>query len=262
MRYWTSDFHFSHPSIMKYCGRQFKTVERMAEVFIERANVRAKNKDDVIIHVGDFCCWGNERGIKGSKVKPQDYIDKFIATVILLEGNHDGNNKVKSHINCALVNLGNTYTNVSVGHYPSHYEEAAGTFNPGTLRLCGHVHGNKAWKWYWDSKNWVLNINVGIDHWKQGIVSDSEIINYANSIVRNLSGVKNFGISKRPTVINKFFRIFKNENQSKIQKHQTSFPHSMPGTDRFGDLQFVYGTKDSESRTRIYKKNEQHKNSV
>lgn len=257
MRYWTSDYHFSHPSIIKYCGRKFKNVERMTEVYIQRANMRAKNKDDVIIHVGDFCCWGNERGIKGSKIKAQDYIDKFNATVILLEGNHDSNNKVKSYIKTAFVNLGNAYTNVSVGHYPSHYEESANSFFPGTLRLCGHVHGNKAWKWYWDSKNRVLNINVGIDHWKQGIVSDNEIIVYANDIIRKLSNDMNYGMLKRNNLITKIINIFRHEKNKKIQKYQDSFPQSMPREDRFGDLQFVYCKKDSKSRARVYQKNKQ-----
>lgn len=255
MRFWTADFHFSHPSIIKYCNRPFKSAERMAEVIIQRANERAKNRDDVIIHVGDFCCWGNEKGIMGSKIKPIDYIDKFKATIVLLEGNHDSNNRVKSHIKSALINLGKTYTNVSVGHYPSYYREAFGTFNPGTLRICGHVHGHRAWKWYWDSKNQVLNINIGVDHWNYKIVSDCEIIKYANDIVRKLSSNENFGISKHNTLIDKIINLFRNEKQSKIKKHQTSFPATMPGTDRFGDIQFISSRKDSKSQIGVYKKN-------
>ncbi len=237
MRFWTSDFHFGNPNILRYCNRRFRSVERMAEVFINKANMKAKNSTDTIIHVGDFSNYGNEKGTVGSKIKPQEYIDKFKAKVILVEGNHDGRNKVKSDFISCTIQLANSFRYVSVGHFPSNYPESKGQFLPGTLRLCGHVHGKNAWKWYWDAFNKVLNINVGIDHWKYDIVSDEDIINYANRIISKINQ-DNFGNNVKPELITtKHVKIW--------DKHFKN----MPIFDKCGDLQKIeFNTQKQEKK--------------
>lgn len=237
MRFWTSDFHFGNPNILKYCNRRFKSVERMTEVFINKANLKAKRSTDVIIHVGDFSNYGNEKGTAGLRLKPQEYIDKFKAKIILVEGNHDNKNKVKSDFISCTVRLGNSFRYVSVGHFPSNYPESNGQFLPGTLRLCGHVHGNNAWKWYWDTFNKVLNINVGIDHWKYNIVSDEDIINYTNKIISKINQ-DDFGKKINP----------ENVNHNYVKVYDRHF-RNMPIFDKCGDFQ-----KMNSFTTKIEKK--------
>ena len=78
----TSDLHFNHANIIKYCDRPFKDIYEMEEELIDRHN-EVVGPDDWWIHLGDIC-FGNRKvndtiqnlhGMKGKK--------------ILIRGNHD-----------------------------------------------------------------------------------------------------------------------------------------------------------------------------
>jgi calcineurin-like phosphoesterase family protein len=49
----TSDTHFGHANIIRYCQRPFASVAAMDEALIERWNARVGD-DDVVYHLGDF----------------------------------------------------------------------------------------------------------------------------------------------------------------------------------------------------------------
>ncbi len=51
--YFTSDNHFGHENIIKYCDRPFASAEEMDRAMIERWNDAIGSKD-VIYHLGDF----------------------------------------------------------------------------------------------------------------------------------------------------------------------------------------------------------------
>jgi len=59
--WWTSDYHFSHFNIIRYCNRPFKTVEEMNETIIRKHNERVKPKDTVFF-LGDFIFKGGKEG--------------------------------------------------------------------------------------------------------------------------------------------------------------------------------------------------------
>lgn len=49
----TSDHHFGHANIIKFCDRPFDNVEAMDCALVERWNGKV-NKDDTVFHLGDF----------------------------------------------------------------------------------------------------------------------------------------------------------------------------------------------------------------
>src|SRR5262245_45539090 len=51
--FFTSDTHFGHTNILKYCRRPFPDVQAMDEALIARWNATV-GPDDVIYHLGDF----------------------------------------------------------------------------------------------------------------------------------------------------------------------------------------------------------------
>ena len=55
--FWTSDSHYFHNNILKYCNRPFETVEAMNEALVANWNSVVK-PDDHVYHLGDFC-FGN-----------------------------------------------------------------------------------------------------------------------------------------------------------------------------------------------------------
>lgn len=55
--YFSSDQHFWHENILKYCNRPFETVEAMNDALVANWNSVVK-PDDHVYHLGDFC-FGN-----------------------------------------------------------------------------------------------------------------------------------------------------------------------------------------------------------
>lgn len=175
-RFFTADFHLGSEMVLKTSSeRPWKTVDEMNEGLIEMCNSIA-GPGDVIIHVGDLFCHGNDRGTEGSKLKPEDFISRINANFVNIQGNHDVNNGVRSVAYYLRTNLGKVFKDVSISHYPSFSTKANGQWRKGDLHLCGHVH--HLWKENIDIVHRVLNINVGVDVWNYKLVSESELIDY------------------------------------------------------------------------------------
>lgn len=137
---------------------------------------------DIIIHIGDLACFRVDRSYNGLSVNPQEFIQQINASFINIRGNHDLNNRVKSVCNSMQISLGKRFPYVTLGHYPSYDVHAKDTFKEGWIHLCGHVHS--AWKHCLDTTNSVLNINVGVDAWNYKIVSEDELIQYIDEVMK------------------------------------------------------------------------------
>ena len=77
MQFFTSDTHFNHGHIIKYCNRPFISMEEMNETIVQNWNKTVKQKD-IIYHLGDVC-WG----------LPDIFLKKLNGYKILIQGNHD-----------------------------------------------------------------------------------------------------------------------------------------------------------------------------
>lgn len=187
-RFFTSDLHFGSTCLVENGVRHFKSVDRMNEILIKNINMRCSD-DDVLIHIGDLCQRGNDRIWKGRNINPIEYIRRINPQFVNIKGNHDPNNHVISACDFMRTTLGKKYLSVSIGHYPSYFHEAKGTFRKGDVRLCGHVHDK--WKYFIDFDNKVLNINVGVDAWKYNPISEDELVRYIDSIMKSKGTLKN-----------------------------------------------------------------------
>ena len=186
-RFFTADWHLSSQLINKIYKRPFNSVFDMNNGLIDNCNSIAE-KDDIVIHVGDFLIYGNEKGEQGLKINPSFFFKKINTTFINIEGNHDITNKTKSIGWFIQTHLGSVFTDVSIAHYPSYHKKVKNLIKPGWIHLCGHVH--KEWKYYIDKERQVLNVNVGVDVWDYKPVSEAELILYIKNLMNNLT-IKN-----------------------------------------------------------------------
>ncbi len=81
MIWFTSDTHFGHKNIIKYCKRPFSSSEDMDEEMIKRWNERISPKDEVYF-LGDFTLTSDEEYI-------MNIFSRLNGLVRLMRGNHD-----------------------------------------------------------------------------------------------------------------------------------------------------------------------------
>lgn len=161
MKNWfTSDLHFYHDNIIKYCNRPYENVKEMnAAIFDELELLPA---GDVLWVLGDVCMGGAEKAREVAKK-----LASLPVKIKIIGGNHD-RSKIKIFQENGLIEHPNGRhliqlegKKVSVGHFP-----AVETPTQGVLYLCGHVHD--AWVFQKFGKmldNININCNVGIDVW-------------------------------------------------------------------------------------------------
>lgn len=143
----TSDTHFGHANVIKYCNRPFASLEEMDETLISNWNARVK-PGDTVYHLGDFHL-GKSQDLAG-------YRARLNGRIVLVLGNHDrtvtamrraGFDDVAKHIRLATAQ-----GMFLLAHKPI----AEWDFPDDTdAQLCGHVHG----EWKHDGHR----INVGVD---------------------------------------------------------------------------------------------------
>ena len=81
--FFTSDTHFHHENILKFCSRPYNNVEEMNEDLIRRWNAKVGEKD-IVFHLGDFAWGGYE--------KWKSVLERLKGRIILIMGNHDDKN--------------------------------------------------------------------------------------------------------------------------------------------------------------------------
>lgn len=151
--WFTSDTHFGHRNIIRFCDRPFDSVEEMDEALIQNWNSVVKPGDS-IYHLGDLTF------AKEDKIRY--YLSRLNGNKFLCLGNHDdhkANRRLSGQSGCwsrvwdvRKVHVGNTTA------WLSHY--AHRTWNKahhGVYHFYGHSHGGL--------EPWGKSCDVGVDCW-------------------------------------------------------------------------------------------------
>jgi len=135
--FFTSDTHFSHDNIIKYCNRPFVDIKEMNEVLIEKWN-EVVSPDDTIYHLGDFCFTKFFTEI--------EVLTKALnGNMILILGNHDHLIKRNKHLWRYFKRVVDSYLEVKIEkndftlcHYAMRVWNKS---HHGSYHLYGHSHG-------------------------------------------------------------------------------------------------------------------------
>ena len=146
--FFTSDTHFSHSAIIRYCNRPFANAEEMNAIITQRWNAKVKPGDRVY-HLGDFMFAPREKILTMTR--------KLNGHVILIEGNHDEIGQPKNY---GFVEKHQLLTSKINGIYiiMCHYARRVwdkSHFN--SWHIFGHSHGTL-------DKNWGKCWDVGVDN--------------------------------------------------------------------------------------------------
>ena len=127
----TSDSHYGHFNICKYCHRPFQSRSEMDQTLIKNWNVVVP-EDGIVVHCGDFMLPHNEDIKEYNK-----YLNQLHGRVLLLRGNHDRasldwvSDKLIAVRDQAMIVVD------GVKIFAQHYPCAA--FN-GDYHVYGHIH--------------------------------------------------------------------------------------------------------------------------
>lgn len=151
--WFTSDTHFWHQNIIKYCDRPWTTAEEMTEEMISRWN-SVVGENDEVFHLGDFSF--------GNRAKVESVFRRLNGKIDLVMGNHDrltvrdyyeigfhrvydrpilfSNFFILSHAPLQWVRNGDVYANL-FGHV--HNMEMYNTYTKNSCCVCVERHGYK-----------------------------------------------------------------------------------------------------------------------
>jgi calcineurin-like phosphoesterase family protein len=93
--WFTSDLHFWHKNICKYCNRPYETIEEMNQGIIDNWNSVVK-EDDTVFVLGDLGFCGIE------KLRP--LMSQLKGKIILIQGNHDSDYVISTLYHEKIIN--------------------------------------------------------------------------------------------------------------------------------------------------------------
>ena len=127
----TSDSHYGHFNICKYCHRPFQSRSEMDQTLIKNWNAVVP-EDGIVVHCGDFMLPHNEDIKEYNK-----YLNQLHGRVLLLRGNHDiaSLNWVSDKLIAVRDQAMIVVDGVKI--FAQHYPCAA--FN-GDYHVYGHIH--------------------------------------------------------------------------------------------------------------------------
>jgi calcineurin-like phosphoesterase family protein len=194
-RFFTSDTHFGHANIIRYCERPFSDYETMDAAIIKNWNA-VVGDTDVVYHLGDLALGPSERwdwilkSLNGYKIFVVGNHDRIFAgekerqRLKWDEKYHEWFDEVYDNYEGLVLSNGLT---VNLSHFPyeaDHMDEARymeyRLEDKGVPLIHGHTHatfaenGEKAR--YSRSKARTPQVHVGMDSWHYKPVSEDDVI--------------------------------------------------------------------------------------
>lgn len=143
--WFSSDTHWGHSNILKYCNRPFNSVQEMDEVLIENWNKVVREKDTVY-HLGDFSFRNQDEYIRRLRGRELHFI----------MGNHD--KKAISNIWLTVSKLKEIRIDkqsITLCHYAMRVWNKS---HHGAFHLYGHSHSTL------EGEPWGKSMDVGVDN--------------------------------------------------------------------------------------------------
>jgi calcineurin-like phosphoesterase family protein len=194
--FFTSDHHFDHANIIKFCNRPHESVYDMNEDLVRKWNERVDEKDTVY-HLGDVCL--NNGGLR--------FVNRLNGIKYLIAGNHDRvfpkhkkyMKEMKRYLNAGFDQVffapqefmfGRTKAILWHLPYPFKPDPANVNFSyddrynewrikdEGQWLVHGHTHG----KW----KKRKRMIDIGVDAWGGYPVSEAEVSELMSALLVNV----------------------------------------------------------------------------
>ena len=190
MKWFTSDTHFGHANIIRFCDRPFKDVPHMNEALIANWN-SVVHEDDTVYHLGDVAL--------GPWVEWDSILTRLNGYKILVVGNHErifkGEpqkvqdkfkdeypkwfNEIHDHIPGFVLSNG---TVVNLSHFPyeaDHMDKARHMEHrlpdDGIPLIHGHTHLDQIMS---KSTAGTIQVHVGMDAHNYTPVSEQQVIDY------------------------------------------------------------------------------------
>ncbi|MHA2013315.1 MAG: metallophosphoesterase [Candidatus Helarchaeota archaeon] len=173
--YLTGCTHYGHFNIIRYCNRPFKTLEEMDKILIRNTNERVKD-NNILYHLGDFCFKNSPGGKKGegSLNRADYYLNQINSPVIVVAGNHDSNNGLRTKNQRIIIHYAEIYFQLI--HNPAEAIVRDDKYYYPCI-LHSHVHTAWAEKEMIDKNgNVSLLINCGVDVRKFRPISMKEVM--------------------------------------------------------------------------------------
>ena len=182
MIFFTSDTHFNHRNIIKYCNRPFSSVEEHDTALVNNWN-SVVSKGDTVYHLGDFACWFPENTYLD---RVENILLKLNGNIIMILGNHD-----KISLFSKLNKTWETFTlwqntdlvleTSDIKLYLNHYPQDLNVLsNKVDFHLHGHVHSKLD-----ESNKSIMRLDVGVDSHNYRPISYDEVLAIYNSKISN-----------------------------------------------------------------------------
>lgn len=146
--FFTSDTHFGHTNIIKYCNRPFGSIEEHDRTIIERWNEKI-GPNDIVFHLGDFA-FASEKYIK-------EILEQLNGKKYLIFGNHDWIRMTKNICERYFEDVSQQMTIridnkfIYLNHFPFLCFSGAWKGLDASWQIFGHVHSGP-------------NSTTGLDH--------------------------------------------------------------------------------------------------